>query len=532
MRKHRLAAFLAMFAAALTLVLGAVPAQALTGNETAKITLSSDSDAKMTGYKIIDYRFEDGAPVGSGFYWNDDFAAEVKNVNSSWIDDKNDNAVTEAYANAKASELEELYGALAAYAATASVVPVNDVPLNHIDNLPMGGYLITTASVNYIYKPIVCTIAPAWDQDNREWTFAREISIDAKLKREELSIDKKVGSAAPGDDNILSGNYNGAVGDNVLFKLTSDVPTYPANAINKKYVIADQLSGGLTFPDRPSNISLSNFTIKFFRDDQSEVNLDSAVPNIVTLGTKGLDGKTYTFALSFDMDKLQQHGVKKIEVSYIAKINKDAVVGNPGNPNDVLLQYSNNPYGDDSYKTKQDKVEVYTYGLRVLKVDAANKATVLPGAKFVLSTLQDGDNISGHMYFDKEEDGTYVPTGEMTPLSSTELVTDVDGLIKIKGLNEGTYYLHETEAPGGYNKLDKPVVVTITDKVNSDLDGDILEQTDQSGTGTAGITVENHTGFTLPTTGGMGTAVFAAAGVVLVGGGVALYHTIRKREQR
>lgn len=95
MRKHRLAAFLAMFAAALTLVLGAVPAQALTGNETAKITLSSDSDAKMTGYKIIDYRFEDGAPVGSGFYWNDDFAAEVKNVNSSWIDDKNDNAVTE-----------------------------------------------------------------------------------------------------------------------------------------------------------------------------------------------------------------------------------------------------------------------------------------------------------------------------------------------------------------------------------------------------------------------------------------------------
>lgn len=88
MRKHRLAAFLAMFAAALTLVLGAVPAQALTGNETAKITLSSDSDAKMTGYKIIDYRFEDGAPVGSGFYWNDDFAAEVKNVNSSWIDDK------------------------------------------------------------------------------------------------------------------------------------------------------------------------------------------------------------------------------------------------------------------------------------------------------------------------------------------------------------------------------------------------------------------------------------------------------------
>ena len=76
----------------------------------------------------------------------------------------------------------------------------------------------------------------------------------------------------------------------------------------------------------------------------------------------------------------------------------------------------------------------------------------------------------------------------MTPLSSTELVTDVDGLIKIKGLNEGTYYLHETEAPGGYNKLDKPVVVTITDKVNCDLDGDILEQTDQSGTGTAGIT--------------------------------------------
>ena len=86
----------------------------------------------------------------------------------------------------------------------------------------------------------------------------------------------------------------------------------------------------------------------------------------------------------------------------------------------------------------------------------------------------------------------------------------------------GTYYLTETKAPGGYNKLSAPIEITITDAKNAAGDAAPDGIVDDKGatTGYVQATVVNSAGFVLPTTGGMGTALFTIAGVVLMGASV------------
>ena len=72
-----------------------------------------------------------------------------------------------------------------------------------------------------------------------------------------------------------------------------------------------------------------------------------------------------------------------------------------------------------------------------------------------------------------------------------------NGEATIYGLAFGTYYLVETQAPEGYNKLSKPQRIEIDE--NSHTEAGV-------------IIVENTAGAVLPTTGGMGTGIFTVTG--------------------
>lgn len=92
----------------------------------------------------------------------------------------------------------------------------------------------------------------------------------------------------------------------------------------------------------------------------------------------------------------------------------------------------------------------------------------------------------------------------------------------INGLKAGTYYLHEIAAPEGYNKLAKPVTITITETTGED--GKVtgvnykVGETNQDANST--IKVENKTGSMLPSTGGIGTIGLTILGVCVVAFGV------------
>ena len=104
----------------------------------------------------------------------------------------------------------------------------------------------------------------------------------------------------------------------------------------------------------------------------------------------------------------------------------------------------------------------------------------------------------------------------------TEVTTDATGKFTIAGLDADTYYLTETAAPAGYNKLAGPVTVVIGEN-------GVVNATTEASQGVDEVKVLNQTGTELPSTGGIGTTIFYVVGGVLVVGAVALLIVRRRR---
>ena len=152
---------------------------------------------------------------------------------------------------------------------------------------------------------------------------------------------------------------------------------------------------------------------------------------------------------------------------------------------------------------------------RQLHTKKDNGEKGLAGAKFTLysdkdckkpiSLVEEADKNVYHRATTDESDNS-------TITKITEITTDNTGIFRITGLDADTYYLTETEAPKGYNKLASPIKVEINDDGTLKID-------DKDKIGGASITqvnVENKTGTLLPSTGGMGTTIIYMAGAILV----------------
>lgn len=176
-----------------------------------------------------------------------------------------------------------------------------------------------------------------------------------------------------------------------------------------------------------------------------------------------------------------------IVVSYKAQINKDAVVaGTEGNENTVTLNYSNNPMTSTRGETHPDTVKDYTYGLKINKVDLGTEAA-LDGAEFTIQATGADDDASKSLYVQKDGSLGSDPW---------KFVTANGGVIKVTGLDAGTYTVTEVSAPSGYAKVD-PFTFEIKPSMNADDPGAGLTElkgvltTDQGGKVIAGITDQN-----------------------------------------
>ena len=136
-----------------------------------------------------------------------------------------------------------------------------------------------------------------------------------------------------------------------------------------------------------------------------------------------------------------------------------------------------------------------------------NEKVLLAGAKFKLYTSATGSE-EVPLIKVTEENGTYYrPTvdGE----TATVIETTADAPIRIKGLNNVTYYLEETEAPNGFNKLAGRTSIALT--VNN-----LATKADTATWYNGGVQVKNESGTVLPSTGGMGTTLFYVVGGLLM----------------
>ena len=198
--------------------------------------------------------------------------------------------------------------------------------------------------------------------------------------------------------------------------------------------------------------------------------------------------------------------------------------------------------------TPWDTVVCFTYKLNVLKTN--NHDQPLENAKFRLYSDTD---CTEEVYVKKAENGYHVinrdTSGDTTPDNAVEMSSQEDGTFIIYGLDQGIYYLKETDAPDGYRAILDPIVLTVEPTFTADrnnyVKGDgATEKTLQnleysayikqflSGTytenhntletdvkeGSGNLTVINQVGTKLPVTGSSAMLVLLTlgAGVMLV----------------
>ena len=123
----------------------------------------------------------------------------------------------------------------------------------------------------------------------------------------------------------------------------------------------------------------------------------------------------------------------------------------------------------------------------------------------------------------------------MDPASTTTEFVSVDSItsegynLHVNGLAAGTYYLVETKAPAGYNKLTDPIKVEIKKSTNEAVNAWTLFNNAKNVDDKI-IDVENSTGSILPSTGGMGTIAFTVVAALLVLGVAVSFIRDRKKE--
>ena len=309
-------------------------------------------------------------------------------------------------------------------------------------------------------------------------------SVTIKEKNSDTTIEKKI--VINGDEKVDSNSAG--IGDTVNFSITITVK----DGDPKNYVLHDKLSG-LTFDSDSLKVKIGATTL---------------TPNTdYTLETNPTDADS--FDVNFTDGKLKPNDV--VVVTYSATVAADATIAGAGNKNTANLEYNGKHSTKEETTTYVWKLNVHKYTL-----DSTNKEVALSGAKFVLYRKDGTDK----KYYAKLAGGKI--DGWVTNQSdATTLETTGTGDISIEGLNVGTYYLEETEAPAGYNKLTEPIEVEITATTSATNGSETVKYKNSSETSytpatDATVKVLNSAGTQLPSTGGIGTTLFYVIGGVLM----------------
>lgn len=345
------------------------------------------------------------------------------------------------------------------------------------------------------------------------------------------------------------------IGDSVPFKLIASIPDNIESYDEYKFVFHDTLSNAFT---------LEEDSIKVFVAATTAANVEQFTPQDDDLYQVAVDGQSFTLTIP-DINPLDAHGnpANYVIITYSATLNQNAEIGLNGNENTAYLEFSNDPNGDGLGRTTEDTVIVFTYELDGTKVDGETQAA-LQNAKFVLlngakteAAMVENGKVTGWAKVateaaagDVQMPGTYEEWVERYGDQNVILTSAADGIFKIAGLDDGTYYLREIQAPNGYNLLEEDVKLVITADTENGQNwagdpataltalnmtitvgeaGPTQVRGDLEG-GTVGVTVENNQGATLPETGGMGTTMFyIIGGLLVVGAGILLVVRIRMK---
>jgi len=469
-----------------------------------------DSAALLTALKA--------APTYGTSFTSCTTAADVANVISSNY--ATDSAFATAFAKLAAAHVNTTF--------KASGTPTGTGPYTYkITSLDDGYYFVSevsfTGTVDNAYTKYILQVV-----DN--------VNVTAKTDKPAIALKVK-----ENNDATYQNTWNDAADYNITnsvpYRIVSIVPdmTYFDTYY---YQITDTISAGSTYDASSAKV--------YYVPSGSDM---YSVETATTTGAGGTEltsgytvsstgtGFTVTFTDLSATTTVPPLGGGYIVVEYTATLNSNAVVGNPGNPSEVYLTYSNNPNnadGSGTGVTPKDEVVVYTFTLPMNKVNGATPANALAGATFAIFTSEPDATAAATdplttTNFDKALKFSSGSAGSYTRATSGgyTLADNGSGAYSISGLDQGTYYLVEISAPAGYNRVVTPVTVVIASSYNAGslssayVNGHIPDATNDQLIGATinggtQLTVVNQAGVTLPETGGIGTKAFVVGGLALI----------------
>ena len=337
------------------------------------------------------------------------------------------------------------------------------------------------------------------------------------------------------------------VGDDLEYYVHLEIPAYSGVHNLPTLTLKDTLTGGRYVAD----------TVKVYK---GSITTATEVPKAIKTSTVGsYENGTQTLTFELDYSELTSSvGTVDVYIVYHATLMPEAVSAdkqvNPGDStvfnyaeNSAVLTYATDLEPDNFKTTDPSATRVYTFSLKLTKIDTEGDALSGAGFTFYRSEADLTDESATGIKFVK--DGVYYRPATADEITAgTGVVTEVPADFLIKGLNVGVYYMEETTVPGGYYAPKGGFKVDLTGERTAEAITGLLANgcamtelngsdrlllggsaLDTANVNQLDVTLKNSTTPILPTTGGMGTALFTIGGVALMAAAAAIVILRRKR---
>lgn len=504
---------------ALTLVLSLtaqyVMAEAFdSAKTTGTITITNPKEGSTyTAYKVLSATAKNN---DYEYTVTNDFAAQDFFKKTDWQAKLESLASGSNNFNETPNSVDQLAAQLAAYVKTQNMQG-EEITAN-ATTVELGYYLILESFNTTAYGPHVATkpILISVPEVKKLATGGKDYIYDRNInpKDTEVTFTKSVA-----DNDVTSET----VAQEYDFTLTASIPAYGVSQYNDQptFTISDQLPAGLTFVEVKSAVAS--------KDDGTTAILTDTQYGKPTTATNG--------QIEFDFSDEYFKNIKEyttLTVTYTANLNSSAEVGtftdaDKPNINTATLTYSNST---TTTATITDQVTTYTGGVVLNKVNTAGDK--LSGVTFELRKDSGDDS-----YNDTDDTKIYFLNAKTGGALVETITTGDPGTAGFYGLGEGTYFIKETGNTGGYVVPDDPIKLIVTFDATTKafsytvsgmgIGGDTGADTPTVTDGIGSFTMTNYREFELPETGGMGTILFTAGGIALIG--LAAFLFLRSRRK-
>lgn len=486
-------------------------------------------------------------------------------------------------------------------------------------NLPVGLYLLVetkvpemvTSTVNPFFVSLPMTTVDGNDNSashngGQEWLYDVVVypknltgipSLEKTVRESKADTGKNNGS------NVITDGFEhsatGSAGDVMEYQFISTLPTITSQATAlTTYNFYDSISEGLSYN------KAAGVLVEFFTDDSctNKVATWDAASGKFSVRYSDDDRHMTVDVTSSGLDEINGSSANAngilyagysnytVRVTYSAVINSDAsfIYGDNGNDNKVVLTWKRS--SQDYYDTLIDDCHVHSFGIDLTKVfsdmtsEAAANEKLFNDVKFKIYNETDGYWLTATR---NDAEGIYYVTGHTKAEADATTFYPVTangkpGKIFVKGMEDDTYVITETETANGYTLLKESIRVNIHVEENKNRPCDIYTQDvlgllqndpryaygsadtalanipqkalahnmltasatvdkndvsmhadNDSPNALAPMTVVNTRGFDLPQTGETGNWMYGVFGVIaMVAAGVAFFLILRKKDEK